>query len=102
MGTSITLHYQRGPRDDMFAPTALESLETADWLVANRPEPGGLLEQAIADRFDYDGEDRLVEAYRAAVGPLQALAPQRPEGGYAPHAYAHPKQADQTRDHRQR
>jgi len=75
---------------------------TAEWLVANRPEPGGLLETAIADRFDYDGEDRLVEAYRAAVEPLQALAPQRPESGYAPHAYAHPKQADQARDHRSR
>jgi len=75
---------------------------TAQWLAANPPAPGSALEAAIADSFDYAAEDRLVAAYRAAIEQLAPLAPARPEGGYAPHAYAHPKQADQARDHRNR
>ncbi len=75
---------------------------TAEWLVAHRPPPGGDLETAIADPFDYDAEDRLVGAYQAAMDDLRPLAPVRRESGYAPHAYAHPKAADQARDHRNR
>ncbi len=75
---------------------------TAQWLVANRLEPGGQLETAIGDSFDYDAEDRLVQAYRQAVDALAPLTPPRRDSGYAPHAYAHPKQADQGRDHRNR
>ncbi len=33
---------------------------TVDWLLANRPAPGGELERQIGDPFDYEREDELV------------------------------------------
>lgn len=38
---------------------------TVDWLVENRPEPGGELERQLADAFDYDREEQLIAASRA-------------------------------------
>lgn len=49
---------------------------TARWLADNPPEPGGIEELALEDRFDYEAEDRLVEWWRAATS-----AP--PDLGYA-------------------
>jgi nucleoside-diphosphate-sugar epimerase len=47
---------------------------TARWLVANPPTAGGREERGLQDPFDYDFEDRLVTAWRAAVGPVAAVA----------------------------
>lgn len=98
----LDLHKLRtdlGYRDVVSVRDAVK--HTAEWLVANQPERGGDVEASIGDRFDYAAEDALVAAYETAMATLQPLAPARPEG-YTPHAYAHPQQADQARDHRNR
>lgn len=43
---------------------------TAAWLVANRPEPGGIEEKVLEDPFDYAAEDALIEQYRAALAGI--------------------------------
>jgi nucleoside-diphosphate-sugar epimerase len=48
----------------------------ANWLVANRPEPGGYEERALQDPFDYAAEDRLAAWWRAATA-------EPPDLGYA-------------------
>lgn len=93
------LETELGYRDVVSVPDAVK--HTADWLVAHQPPPGGELEEHIGDRFDYEAEDRLVAAYEQALDAVRPLAPARPEG-YTPHSYAHPQQADQARDHRNR
>jgi nucleoside-diphosphate-sugar epimerase len=98
----LDLHKVRaelGYADVVSVPDAVR--RTVDWLVAHRPPPGGHTETDIGDRFDYAAEDELVRAYRSALQQLRPLAPARPEG-YSPHSYAHPQQADQPRDHRNR
>ena len=93
------LKTQLGYRDQFAPPEA--AAHTASWLVANPPPPDGALEEHIGDRFDYEAEDRLVAAYRDAVGRLAPLAHPRPEG-FTPHSYAHPQTPGQQRDHRDR
>lgn len=88
MGTSITLHYQRGPRDDMFAPTALESLETADWLVTAQSDrvasrlSGPLLARGIAG--DIASEGMVLGAIQVPESgqPMVFLADHPATGGY--------------------
>lgn len=53
-----------GYRDVVPARDALA--RTARWLAEHRPEPGGTEEQVLTDPFDYDAEDRLVDAWCAA------------------------------------
>lgn len=48
--------------------------DTARWLADNPIERGGATELAIAGTFDYDAEDKLIDAWLAAVEPLGALA----------------------------
>jgi hypothetical protein len=48
--------------------------ETARWLVAHPPEPGGTIERNLQDPFDYDAEDALIAAWRKALGPLREAA----------------------------
>jgi len=71
---------------------------TARWYVANRPEPGGQIEQALADPFDYAAEDRLAEIIRRSVAEMTAAAPATVERA---HAYAHPTRPGEA-DHRGR
>lgn len=63
---------------------------TIDWLIDNRPEPGGEAEQQVGDPFDYRSEDLLMDrwlAHAAAFEPVEStlLA--------AGHQYRHPKAA---------
>lgn len=53
---------------------------------------------ALSDRFDYEEEDRVIEAYRDATAGLLA---EQPAAAAVVHPYAHPKAAGQ-RDHRSR
>ena len=55
---------------------------TARWLAAHPPPPGGQEETVLTDPFDYEAEDRLLDAWheaRAAVLPATAF---EPEPGY--------------------
>ncbi len=61
---------------------------TARWLAEHPPEPGGTEERVLEDPFDYDAEDRLITAYRAALAGVDAPAFDR-EPGYGL-AYAGP------------
>jgi hypothetical protein len=53
-----------GYRDRVPARDALA--RTARWLAEHPPAPGGPEEVALTDPFDYDAEDRLVDAWLAA------------------------------------
>lgn len=70
-----------GYRDRVPARVALA--RTARWLVANPPERGGTEEVVLTDPFDYDAEDRLIDAWAAARGSVElAVAQFVPEPGY--------------------
>lgn len=61
---------------------------TIEWLLANRPEPGGEAEGQLGDPFDYPREDKLIadwKAFRASLPPpdYPVLPPA--------HIYRHPK-----------
>jgi nucleoside-diphosphate-sugar epimerase len=47
---------------------------TARWLAANPPAPGGAEETVLTDPFDYDAEDRLMDAWQEARAALPAVA----------------------------
>ena len=70
--------------------------ETARWYAANPPVPGGDIESALGDPFDYDAENRLIRAYRDALTLLHAAA--LPNVELAKHAYPHPREPGQQRD----
>ena len=72
---------------------------TVEWLLSNRPEPGGELEQRLQDPFDYAGEDRLIDCWREISARLAAVPLETPER--RAHPYAHPKKPGE-RDHRNR
>ncbi|OGW16861.1 MAG: hypothetical protein A3G93_10810 [Nitrospinae bacterium RIFCSPLOWO2_12_FULL_45_22] len=72
---------------------------TVNWYLEHRPAPGGEVEQRLQDPFDYQAEDRLIEAYKASVDRLLQI-PYALEGRY--HPYAHPREPGKIRDHRQR
>ena len=72
---------------------------TVDWLLKNRPEPGGDLEQRLQDPFDYDGEDRVIAAWRSAIEEMANVHFELPSDRH--HPYAHPKKPGE-RDHRNR
>ncbi len=59
--------YQLGYRDVVDPVQGLT--DTARWLARdeNHPEPGGAMERSIVDRFDYEAEDRLMDAWQAAI-----------------------------------
>jgi nucleoside-diphosphate-sugar epimerase len=70
--------------------------EYVAWLDANPPN---LSEHAsgFVDRFDYDAEDRLLAAYRAAVARILAEVPR--DVPVRRHALPHPKVPSTGRDH---
>ena len=73
---------------------------TVQWLLDNRPEPGGEVEKRLQDPFDYAGEDRLVAAFKDSIQRMAAV-PFNIDTS-RPHPYAHPKEPGQQRDHRER
>jgi hypothetical protein len=78
---------QLGYREVVSPERAMEI--TVNWLLENRPEPGGSMERNIGDSFDYAAEDRLIERLTDIYQTL------RDEGHGAPyrwrHPYPHPK-----------
>ncbi|HEY8215996.1 MAG TPA: NAD-dependent epimerase/dehydratase family protein [Acidimicrobiia bacterium] len=61
-----------GYRDVLPARQALAF--TARWLADHPPPPGGTEEQVLTDPFDYEAEDRLVEAWRTARPAVERAA----------------------------
>jgi hypothetical protein len=55
--------------------------DTAQWLAAHPPEPGGPEETVLTDPFDYAAEDELMDAWLAATRSL-AVPERGPEPGY--------------------
>ena len=92
------LQRELGYRDQVDPVTAVR--ETVAWYLRNRPEPGGEIEQRLADPFDYATEDRLIEAQANALQEMRRIT-SSVGGERRPHAYAHPQQPG-ARDHRAR
>jgi len=87
-----------GYRDVVPAEEAIA--RTARWYAAHPPARGGDVEQRLGDAFDYAAEDELMDRYAKFVDGLGPLAHgARPDDH---HPYAHPAQAGQVRDHRNR
>ncbi len=74
-----------GYRDPVAPDEAMA--RTIDWLLANRPAPGGELERQIGDPFDYEREDELIGRWRATLVGLGAVESHLPVQG---HQYRHP------------
>ncbi len=59
-------------------------MTTAAWLAEHRPEVGGTEEQVLTDPFDYEAEDRLMDAWRNAgrgrAGSREGSIPSRGTG----------------------
>jgi nucleoside-diphosphate-sugar epimerase len=77
---------QLGYRDVVTPAQALAA--SVDWLVANRPEPGGEIERQLGDPFAYDAEDALIAACRQGYAAAEAV--QFPDMQLG-HMYRHPK-----------
>jgi nucleoside-diphosphate-sugar epimerase len=63
--------HELGYRDVLPARDAVAL--TARWLAEHRPDPGGMEEQVLTDPFDYDAEDRLIDAWLAARAALPSI-----------------------------
>jgi len=71
---------------------------TVEWYLEHRPEPGGEIEQRLRDSFNYEVEDRLIQAYQESLLRLGEIY-RAPE--YY-HPYPHPRAERLERDHRGR
>jgi len=69
-----------GYRDVLPARAALA--RTARWLADHPPPPGGTEELVLTDPFDYEAEDRLVDAWCRARTAVAEAARFDPEPGY--------------------
>jgi nucleoside-diphosphate-sugar epimerase len=83
---STLIREELGYSDPVPADQALA--RTIDWLVENKPEPGGELERQVGDPFDYAAEDALIERWRETREALGEIESPLPEQG---HQYRHPK-----------
>ena len=61
---------------------------STEWLLANRPEPGGEIEQQLGDPFAYDAEDALIRAYREGIAQAEGVEFPEVNSG---HMYRHPQ-----------
>ncbi len=75
------LQRELGYRDAVPPREALR--RTVEWLVANRPDPGGFVEQLLGDPFDYAAEDQLIAAARDALERMRAIRYASPPTGGA-------------------
>ena len=79
-----------GYRDAVTADEAIR--RTVEWLLANRPEPGGEAERQLGDPFDYAREDALIDRWLAWRAQLPA--PDYPLPPPA-HMYRHPSRPNE-------
>jgi len=86
-----------GYRDVVPARRALAA--TARWLVEHPLEPGATEENVLTDPFDYDAEDRLVDAWFASRDAVEMAAAQFvPAPGYGL-AYSGPGGRPRSKEH---
>jgi nucleoside-diphosphate-sugar epimerase len=83
---SSLIRRELGYRDSV--PAAAGLAATVDWLVAQRPKPGGELERQLGDPFDYAAEDRLIRCWARAQKLLIRVRRELPPPA---HQYRHPK-----------
>jgi nucleoside-diphosphate-sugar epimerase len=69
-------------------PPAQGLAAAVDWLVTNRPEPGGEIERQLGDPFAYAAEDALIDAYRRGCAEAERVEFPSMDSG---HMYRHPK-----------
>ena len=60
---------------------------SVDWLLENRPDPGGEIEMQLGDPFAYEAEDALIAAYREGSALMEAVQFPEVQSG---HMYRHP------------
>jgi len=77
---------QLGYRDVVAPEEALA--RSVDWLLKNRPQPGGEAEQQLGDAFAYDAEDELIREFRQGIARAEAVKFPTVRSG---HMYRHPK-----------
>jgi hypothetical protein len=77
---------QLGYRDVVAPEDALA--RSVDWLLKNRPQPGGEAEQQLGDAFAYDAEDELMREYQQGIARAEAVRIPTVQSG---HMYRHPK-----------
>lgn len=75
-----------GYRD--LVPPGQALADAIDWLLANRPTPGGELERQLGDPFAYAAEDALIEACKRGYAEADKVAFPEMQTG---HMYRHPK-----------
>lgn len=70
---------------------------TVEWLIHNRPEPGGEVEQQLGDPFAYQQEDELLAAWSDARAGLRERLGEIDFGlpNHA-HPYRHPKKPNES------
>jgi len=88
--TSLIRH-ELGYRDQVSAYDSLKC--SVDWLLANRPEPGGEIEYQLGDPFDYQREDRLIAQWKAIVTSFPIVDYPLPT---AAHVYRHPDKPNES------
>jgi nucleoside-diphosphate-sugar epimerase len=66
---------------------------SVDWLVANRPQPGGEIERQLGDPFAYAAEDELIVACKKGYAAAEAVQFPDMQSG---HMYRHPKKPGET------
>jgi len=64
---------------------------TMQWILENRPDPGGEVERGLGDSFDYVMEDRLIRDFEEGLIRIRERVP---GGCRFRHAYEHPKKEE--------
>ena len=70
---------------------------TVEWYLEHQPDLGGEEELRLQDSFNYEGEDRLIQAYKDCIEPVLKLQDSLFHEEYH-HPYPHPKEARRRRD----
>jgi hypothetical protein len=80
---------QMGYQDKVSPEEGLK--RTIQWILENRPEPGGEVERSLGDSFDYAAEDRLIQDFEEGLIKIR----ERVSGSYRfRHAYEHSKKEE--------
>ena len=90
MRNASRIEAELGYRDVVPAEAAIK--KTVDWILENRPERGGEVEAQLGDPFDYEKEDRILDAWERVRVQMQSEMKGIDYQMAAPaHAYRHPK-----------
>ena len=71
--------------------------KTVEWNLEHRPKLGGEEELRLEDPFNYEGEDRLIQAYKESIKHILELQDTLFQEE-SHHAYPHPTEARRRRD----